>query len=136
MAQSATASADGPDHLSGRDFQRLSRFIEDYSGIKMPDQADHVEGRCGAVCGPPALQPDAYCDYLFAVADWKRRAISLIDAITTNKTEFFREPDHFRFLREPSCPTCRAEGITHSQGMERGLLHRRRTLQLAMVLAD
>ena len=30
----------------------------------------------------------------------EREAIHLIDAVTTNKTDFFREPDHFRLLTE------------------------------------
>ena len=34
------------DRLSQRDFQRLARFIEGYSGIKMPpSKATMVEGR-------------------------------------------------------------------------------------------
>jgi CheR methyltransferase, all-alpha domain len=37
---------DGLDHLSSRDFQRLARFIQDYSGIKMPaTKKTMVEGR-------------------------------------------------------------------------------------------
>src|SRR5262249_45170554 len=30
--------------------------------------------------------------------------ISLIDAVTTNKTDFFREPDHFDFLIDQAIP--------------------------------
>ena len=34
------------DHLNGRDFQRLAKFIHDYSGIKMPEtKKTRVEGR-------------------------------------------------------------------------------------------
>jgi chemotaxis protein methyltransferase CheR len=35
--------------------------------------------------------------------------LALIDAVTTNKTEFFREPDHFRALVEVVLPSLLAE---------------------------
>jgi chemotaxis protein methyltransferase CheR len=41
-----------------------------------------------------------YCHYLFEEGGLENEAVHLIDAVTTNKTEFFREPDHFRILEE------------------------------------
>ena len=41
-----------------------------------------------------------YCDYLFGQEGRKREIVHLIDVVTTNKTDFFREPRHFVFLAE------------------------------------
>ena len=94
------------DHLSARDFQRLARFIHDYSGIKMPqNKKSMVEGRLRRrmrAVGVPSLTD--YCRYLFEQEGLAGEAISLIDAVTTNKTDFFREPDHFDFLVDEAIP--------------------------------
>jgi chemotaxis protein methyltransferase CheR len=101
-----TTPADGHDHLSQRNFQRLASFIERYSGIKMPPaKLTMVEGRLrrrARVTGLPNLKD--YCAHLFDQDGLAAEAIHLIDAVTTNKTEFFREPDHFRFLTERAVP--------------------------------
>ncbi len=99
------------DRLSQRDFQRLARFIQDYSGIKMPPtKATMVEGRLRRRVAALRL-PDlaAYCRHLFDDGGLEAEAVHLIDAVTTNKTEFFREPDHFRFLAETAVPALLAE---------------------------
>src|SRR5262245_17331372 len=94
------------DHLSPRDFQRLARFIHDYSGIKMPpNKKSMVEGRLRKrmrAVGAPSLA--SYCQYLFEQNGLEGESINLIDAVTTNKTDFFREPDHFRFLVDQAIP--------------------------------
>lgn len=94
--------ADEPERLSPRDFERLARFIKDYSGIKMPPtKATMVELRLRRrlrATGIATLQE--YCRYLFDRNGLEAEAVFLIDAVTTNKTDFFREPDHFTFLAE------------------------------------
>ncbi len=94
------------DNLSARDFQRLAAFIHDYSGIKMPPaKKSMVEGRLRRrvrALGVGSLTD--YCRYLFEQDGLDREAVSLIDAVSTNKTDFFREPDHFRFLTEQALP--------------------------------
>ena len=45
-----------------------------------------------------------YCDYLFGHQGLKEELVSLIDVVTTNKTDFFREPGHFNFLVEKALP--------------------------------
>ncbi len=94
------------DHLSARDFQRLAAFIHDYSGIKMPPtKKSMVEGRLRRRVRAVGLGSLAdYCRYLFDQDGLDREAVSLIDAVSTNKTDFFREPEHFRFLTEQAVP--------------------------------
>jgi chemotaxis protein methyltransferase CheR len=96
----------GLDRLSARDFARLSKFIQDYSGIKMPPgKMTMVEGRLRRrVRATRAANLNAYCRYLFDQDGLEKEAIHLIDAVTTNKTEFFREPQHFKYLAEQILP--------------------------------
>jgi chemotaxis protein methyltransferase CheR len=112
MEIAAASHRDAPDHLSPRDFQRLSSFIESYSGIKMPaSKTTMVEGRLRRrlrATGQPNLKQ--YCAYLFEQDGLANEAIHLIDVVTTNKTEFFREPEHFRFLAEQAVPWLMAAG--------------------------
>ncbi len=101
----------GLDHLSGKDFQRLASFIHDYSGIKVPPtKKTMVEGRLRRRVRARGLADlNEYCHHLFVDDGLRDEAVHLIDAITTNKTEFFREADHFRFLVEEALPTLLAE---------------------------
>jgi chemotaxis protein methyltransferase CheR len=55
--------------------------------------------------------------------------VHLIDVITTNKTDFFREAGHFDYLVSKRCPTWRrARRQPEVPGLERRLLHRRGAL--------
>jgi chemotaxis protein methyltransferase CheR len=54
-----------------------------------------------------------YCDYLFG-GDSGQEMVHLIDAVTTNKTEFFRERTHFDFLISKALP----ELIPHLESRE------------------
>jgi chemotaxis protein methyltransferase CheR len=94
------------DHLNTRDFQRLAAFIQEYSGIKMPPaKKSMVEGRLRRRVRAVGVQSlTGYCQYLFEQNGLEGEAIHLIDAVTTNKTDFFREPDHFRFLVDQAIP--------------------------------
>ncbi len=138
-APEPSATAGNQDRLSQRNFQRLASFIESYSGIKMPPtKVTMIEGRLRRrlrATGIPDLKQ--YCDFLFEKDGLATEAIHLIDVMTTNKTEFFREPDHFRFLAEQAVPRLLATGTAAalkiwsaacSTGAE--------PYTLAMVLAD
>jgi chemotaxis protein methyltransferase CheR len=98
--------ASGHDRLSPRNFQRLATFIEGYSGIKMPPtKVTMVEGRLRRRLRATGIADlKQYCDFLFEKDGLASEAIHLIDVMTTNKTEFFREPDHFRFLTDHAVP--------------------------------
>jgi chemotaxis protein methyltransferase CheR len=101
----------GVDHLNTQDFRRLARFIHDYSGIKMPStKQTMVEGRLRKRVGATGLgNLGEYCRYVFDEGGMAAEAVHLIDVVTTNKTEFFREPDHFRFLTDSALPQLLSE---------------------------
>jgi chemotaxis protein methyltransferase CheR len=45
-----------------------------------------------------------YCDYFFSDEGKRNELQYLINEVTTNKTDFFREPDHFAYLIETVLP--------------------------------
>lgn len=95
------------DRLSPHKFARLSTLIFDKTGIKMPPtKATMLQGRLQRRLrdvGLPTL--DAYCDHLFDGSAHPDEMIHLINAVTTNKTDFFREPGHFDFMTQSALPT-------------------------------
>lgn len=106
MGDHAGAVTNGLDHLNARDFRRLATFIHDYSGIKMPEtKKTMVEGRLRKrVTATGCAHLTDYCRHLFDEGGLATESVHLIDVITTNKTEFFREPEHFRFLADVALP--------------------------------
>ncbi len=129
---------EAPDQLSQDNFRRLAQLIQSYSGIKMPDnKRTMLEGRLRRRLRATEIETlDDYCQYLFEENGLETEIIHLIDAITTNKTEFFREPTHFDFLKsdilpqlvESGRPTIKAWSAACSIGAE--------PYSLAMVLEE
>lgn len=101
--------------LSQKNFDRLARYIYDYSGIKMPpSKRTMLEGRLRRRLRATNIETfDEYCDYLFKHDGLVREAIHLMDAVTTNKTDFFREPKHFDHLLSSALPLMLSEGCRH-----------------------
>lgn len=100
------------DRLSKRNFEALSRYIYDYSGIKMPmTKITMLEGRLRRRLRATGISSlDAYCDYLFTRNGLATESTYLIDAVTTNKTDFFREPKHFEYMEQVGLPQMLAAG--------------------------
>lgn len=114
MAQAAAASnpVSISEPLSAKNFSRLSAFVHDYSGIKMPaNKRTMLEGRLRRRMRVHGLDDvNAYCRYIFDEGGLEGETIHLIDAVTTNKTEFFREPVHFEVLEKTILPPLVAAG--------------------------
>ena len=100
------------DRLSKRNFDALSRYIYDYSGIKMPiTKITMLEGRLRRRLRATGISTlDAYCEYLFKGNGLASESTYLIDAVTTNKTDFFREPKHFEYVERIALPEMLAAG--------------------------
>ncbi|PZN95879.1 MAG: chemotaxis protein CheR [Hyphomicrobiales bacterium] len=94
------------DHLADKHFAAVAQVIESRVGIKLPQtKRTMVEGRLRKrvrALGLPGLQ--AYGAHLFERGGLDDELIHLIDCVTTNKTDFFREPSHFEFLRDVAVP--------------------------------
>ncbi|MGE5498148.1 MAG: CheR family methyltransferase [Syntrophothermus sp.] len=92
--------------LSANEFERLSKFIYMNCGIKMPPTKKiMLEARLRKRLKDLSLETfSSYCDYLFSKNGMENEMIHMIDVVTTNKTDFFREPNQFTFLTENALP--------------------------------
>jgi chemotaxis protein methyltransferase CheR len=88
-------------HLSDRHFRLLAELIEGHIGIRLPDAKRFMlEGRLQKrVRALDYFDINEYVEHLLDEANFEVELIHLIDCVTTNKTDFFREPAHFAFLR-------------------------------------
>jgi chemotaxis protein methyltransferase CheR len=111
-----TAASDtqlGRDRLGMRDFARLSAFIHDYAGIKMPEgKMSMLEGRLRRrLRATGCADLKSYCSWIFDEGNLHSEAPHLINAVTTNKTDFFREPAHFDYLEQVALPALVKDGV-------------------------
>ncbi|RED26072.1 chemotaxis protein methyltransferase CheR [Rhodopseudomonas thermotolerans] len=92
--------------LSDRQFRSLAELIEDQVGIKMPNAKRlMLEGRLHKrVRALNYSGVGEYVDNLFDKQILEDELTHLIDVVTTNKTDFFREPQHFEFLKTVAVP--------------------------------
>jgi len=106
LRTSARADIDLDDHLSTVDFTRIANLISSEVGIKLPPAKRlMVEGRLRKRIRALNLTSfDDYCDYLFRRDGLGQERTYLINAVTTNKTDFFREPEHFALLEQRLVP--------------------------------
>jgi chemotaxis protein methyltransferase CheR len=94
------------DVMTDKHFLRLSEFIQDLCGIKLPyAKKSMLEGRLRKRLRALCINSfEDYCEYLFSQKGSESEYIHMIDVVTTNKTDFFREPDHFDYLSAKALP--------------------------------
>ena len=101
------------EHLSRRDFDRLAAHIFDQAGIRLPPaKITMIEGRLRRrvrATGHHSLGD--YCAWLFEGDHLIDENEHLLNAVTTNKTDFFREPRHFDYLTGTVLPGLRDRGV-------------------------
>jgi len=94
------------DTFSPHNFERLTRLVGDHCGIQLPpSKRTMIEGRLrrrARVLGN--LRLDDYCRYVFTEGKIAGELPHLINALTTNKTDFFREPLHWGSLTQQILP--------------------------------
>jgi chemotaxis protein methyltransferase CheR len=103
--QQLETSSNAPLELSPQTFARFAGFITGELGIKMPESKFAlVQNRLlRRIRDLHMKSAEEYANYFFASANLHERE-HFINAITTNKTDFFREPDHFTFLCDVVLP--------------------------------
>ncbi len=96
-----------PSPLTDREFRRLSEFISAECGIKMPPAKKvMLEMRLRKRLRHHEMDSfREYCEYLFSPDGMENELIHMIDVVTTNKTDFFREPAHFEYIVQRALPT-------------------------------
>jgi chemotaxis protein methyltransferase CheR len=92
--------------LTDRDFDRFSKLVYDHCGIKLPShKRSMLEARLRKRLRAHTLSSfEEYADMVFAKDEPTEELIKLIDVVTTNKTDFFREPAHFDYLIKSALP--------------------------------
>jgi chemotaxis protein methyltransferase CheR len=101
------AVQDTSAHLSDRHFRTIAELIEGQVGIRLPPgKRAMLEGRLHKRARALSFSGlNEYVDNLFEADQFDAELTRLIDVVTTNKTDFFREPQHFTFMREVAIPS-------------------------------
>jgi chemotaxis protein methyltransferase CheR len=96
-----------PDQLHEQHFAELTRLIEGHTGIRLPSvKRTMVEGRLRKRVRALGLKDlSEYGAAIFNDGRLSEEFAHVVDCVTTNKTDFFREPQHFAFLRDAVVPS-------------------------------
>lgn len=123
--------------LSTRDFARLRELIYTETGICLgSEKKTMVEVRLKRRLRTLNMATyREYCNFVFGRRGFREELIFLINVITTNKTDFFREPQHFEYLTRTAMPDLAVNGrafVIWSAGCSSG----EEPYTLAMVLSE
>jgi chemotaxis protein methyltransferase CheR len=101
------------DQLSDKNYARLCALIYQKAGIHLgADRKTMLSARINRrIKALKFTTYEEYCDYLFGIHGQREELVPLIDVVTTNKTDFFREPAHFDYLMQ----TALREMVANSQ---------------------
>ena len=92
--------------MSEECFARFSNFIQGNYGIKMPGvKRSMLESRLQKrlrILGIHSFEE--YSEFVFSPEGFKNELVHMVDQVTTNKTDFFREPAHFDYMVDHALP--------------------------------
>lgn len=131
-----------PSMIERLRFSRFGDFVTRTLGIRMPEQKKvMLEGRLQRRLRELRLGSLAdYEAYLFDSPSGKEEVVHFLDAVTTNKTDFFREPQQFNYLCQNALPElARANGYDdgwHANLWCAGCSSGQEPYTLAMVLSE
>ncbi|NNK02572.1 MAG: protein-glutamate O-methyltransferase CheR [Desulfatitalea sp.] len=93
-------------------FDAFSSLITDMLGIKMPvTKHTMLQSRLQKRLRRLGLKTfEAYYDFVFSTEGRQKELDHLMDAVTTNKTDFYREPRHYQVLTELVLPNVLQHG--------------------------
>ncbi|TPV57345.1 chemotaxis protein [Aestuariibacter sp. GS-14] len=99
--QTSTFQTIKADPLQENDRLRIADYIESTAGIQMPaSKKTLIESRLRKRQRALSFETlKSYIAFVFETPDGQKERLHLLDALTTNKTEFYREAQHFEFLR-------------------------------------
>jgi chemotaxis protein methyltransferase CheR len=92
--------------ISEKDFSRLGKLLTDRYGIKLPPEK-RIMFQTRLQTRLRELEMDSfekYCQFIFDPANTSDELEKMINYISTNKTEFFREAQHFELLTSMVLP--------------------------------
>jgi chemotaxis protein methyltransferase CheR len=92
--------------LTPSHFEKISKIVYTHCGINLePCKKIMLESRLNKRLR--ALQLSSFAEYLDLINSregMENELVHMIDVVTTNKTDFFREPHHFDFLKDVLLP--------------------------------
>ncbi|MDX2111417.1 MAG: CheR family methyltransferase [Verrucomicrobiota bacterium] len=93
--------------LTEKSFNRFRDYIVRELGIKMPlGKLPMLQSRLQRKLRQSGFGSiEAYQDYLFELPESAPEWLEFINLVTTNKTDFFREPKHFDYLVRTALPS-------------------------------
>lgn len=126
------------EQLTDKEFRQLSEFIENNYGIKLPPAKkillqSRLHKRLKALSMTTFKE---YISYLFSKKGMTEEVVYMMDVVSTNKTDFFREPKHFDFIAQNVMPDLINRGIRKVNIWSAGCSTGEEPYTLAMVLTD
>jgi len=123
--------------LSDAEFEKLSNFIYKGYGIKMPPVKkimlqSRLQKRLKAL---KIYSFKDYVNYVFS-KEGEEEIIHMMDVVSTNKTDFFREPAHFDFLKQTVLPGCIQNNIRNLKVWSAGCSSGQEVYTLAIVISE
>lgn len=125
--------------MTNTEFSRLSTFILHNYGIKLPiTKKTMLEGRLQKRLRALNLSSfKEYCDYVFSKEGQQAEVVHMVDVVTTNKTDFFRESVHFDFLSTTVLPKyCEEDSPKQFKVWSAGCSTGEEPYTLAMVMSE
>ncbi len=141
------------ERLEEKDFNRLIEFIYTNYGINITaSKKVMLEGRLYKRLRDNGLTTfKQYLDFLFSDEGRRKELHHMIDTVTTNKTDFFRENYHFEFITDtflPQLPSGQSlkfwsagcstgeEPYTIAMVMEEYIRHSNKTINYSVLATD
>ncbi|MBU2549660.1 MAG: chemotaxis protein CheR [Proteobacteria bacterium] len=92
--------------MSDQEFRVISEFIHQTWGLKMPPaKRVMLESRLSKRLNRLGLTTfKEYTEYLFSPLGLENELVHMIDVVSTNKTDFFREPGAFTYMSQHILP--------------------------------
>lgn len=127
--------------ISNTTFSLISKYFDKEYGIQLPPSKKiMVESRLQKRLRKLEIKSFSdYVDYIFGPGGDKAEMTSMVDLITTNKTDFFRESDHFDYLLHnilPKWPCYKSGMRTTCNVWSCGCSSGEEAYTLAMVLSE
>lgn len=122
--------------MGDADFYKFRDLIYDEAGIKLND-VKKVLVQSRLIKRLRELKLDdfpSYYDYL--ISNYEVEKINFINAITTNKTDFFRENDHFEFMKKIILPEVERKGLRELRIWSAGCSTGEEPYTIAMTVLD
>jgi chemotaxis protein methyltransferase CheR len=101
-------------------FERFSSFIHEECGIKLPEaKKTMLEARLRKRLRARGMETfEEYCEFFFAPGGLEEELVHLLDVVTTNKTDFFRDAAQFDYLLGTALPALWQMGCGQRRPLE------------------